>query len=171
VDLAGAESVVQRLVASWEARDFAAFVSCLSDDVEWYDPAMPEPPAHGRAAVRAFAEAVIRAFPDFRYEVIPPICFATDGSRCAVNWRIGASHLAPLEPLGYAATGRRAEFEGVDLLEFEGERVRRIVTLFDPLPVAEQLLGLRLRPVPGTWQGSLAVRVQRAAAWLARKRR
>jgi steroid delta-isomerase-like uncharacterized protein len=171
VDAAAAEFVVQRLVAAWEARDLAAFVSYLSDDVEWYDPAMSGPPAHGHAAVRAFAEAVIRAFPDFRYEVLPPICFATDGSRCAVHWRIGASHLAPLDPPGYAATGRRVQFEGVDLLEFEGERIRRIVTVFDPLPVAEQLLGLRLRPAPGTWQGFLAVRVQRAAAWLARRRR
>lgn len=169
--ISAAETVVQRLVASWEARDLAALVSCLSDDVEWYDPAMPDPPARGRAAVRAFAEAVIRAFPDFRYEVLPPICFAKDGSRCAVKWRISASHLAPLEPPGYAATGRRAEFEGVDLLEFEGERVRRILTAFDPLPVAEQLLGWRLRPVPGTWRGFVAVRVQRAAAWLARRKR
>ena len=73
MDIAEAERVVQRLVASWDARDLEALVACLSDDVEWYDPAMPDPPARGRAAVRAFAEAVIRAFPDFRYEVLPPM--------------------------------------------------------------------------------------------------
>jgi ketosteroid isomerase-like protein len=168
MDAAGAERVVQRLLASWEARDLEGLVDCLSDDVEWYDPAMPDPPARGRAPVRAWAEAVIRAFPDFRYEVLPPICYATDGSRCAVKWRITASHLDFLEPPGYAPTGRRAEFEGVDLLEFEGERIRRILTAFDPLPAAEQLLGMRLRPMRGTWRGFLAVRVQRVLAWLAR---
>jgi hypothetical protein len=171
VDSAAAKSIVHQLVEAWERRDLEAFVGCLSDDVEWYDPAMPDPPARGRAAVRAFAEAVIRAFPDFKYEVLPPICFAEDGTRCAVKWRISASHLAPLEPPGYSPTRRRAEFEGVDLLEFEGERVRRILTAFDPLPAAEQLLGMRLRPVPGTWRGVLAVRAQRTAAWLARRRR
>jgi ketosteroid isomerase-like protein len=128
MDAAGADRVIQRLLASWEARDLEGLVDCLSDDVEWYDPAMPDPPARGRAAVRAWAEAVIRAFPDFRYEVLPPICHATDGSRCAIKWRITASHLGFLEPPGYAPTGRRAQFEGVDLLEFQGERVRRILT-------------------------------------------
>ena len=171
MDIARAETLVQRLLASWEARDLDTLVSCLSDDVEWYDPAMPDPPARGRAAVRAWAEAVIRAFPDFRYEVLPPICWAADGSRCALKWRISGSHLASLEPPGYVPTGRRAEFEGVDLLEFEGEYVRRILTAFDPLPAAEQLLGLRLRPTPGTWRAFLAVGIQRIAAWLARRKR
>jgi predicted ester cyclase len=171
MDVAEAERVVQQLVASWEARDLEGLIEWLSVDVEWYDPAMPDPPARGRTAVRAFAEAVMRAFPDFRYEILPPICHAEDGSRCAVKWRIAASHVGSLDPPGYAPTGRRAEFEGVDLLEFEGDRVRRILTAFDPLPAAEQLLGMRLRPVPGTWPGLLAVRVQRVLAWWARIKR
>ena len=164
-----AERVVQRLLASWDARDLDAVVDCLSDDVEWYDPAMADPPARGRTAVRAFLETILRAFPDFRYEALPPICYAADGSRCAIKWRISASHLGPLEPPGYAPTGRRAEFEGVDVLDFEGGRVSHILTAFDPLPAAEQLLGLHLRPTPGTWRGLLAVRVQRIAAWVARR--
>jgi hypothetical protein len=170
MDVGQAEEVVRRLLAAWDARDLEGLAACLSDNVEWYDPAMPEPPARGRAAVKAWAEAVVRAFPDFRYDVLPPVCFASDGSRCAINWRITASHLFPLEPPGYAPTGRRAEFEGVDLLELDGQFVRRILTAFDPLPAAEQLLGLRLRPTPGTWRGFLAVRAQRVAAWLARRR-
>jgi hypothetical protein len=171
MDGAGAEHVVQELVALWEARDLDALVQCLSDDVEWYDPAMADPPARGRAEVRAFCEALIRAFPDFKYEILPPICVARDGSRCAVKWRITGSHLASLEPPGYAPTGRRAEFEGVDLIDLEGDLVKRILTVFDPLSPAVQLLGLRLRPTPGTWRGILAVRVQRVAAWLARRKR
>jgi hypothetical protein len=169
--IAETEALVSRLLTAWQARDFDAFVECLSDDVEWYDPAMPDPPARGRVAVRAFGEAVVRAFPDFQYDVLPPLCFAQDGSRCALKWRISASHLARLEPPGYAPTGRRAEFDGVDVLDLEGGRVRRILTAFDPLPAAEQLLGLRLRPTPGTWRGFVAVRMQRVAAWLARHRR
>lgn len=120
MDAGKAEAVVQRLVASWEARNLEAFLECLADDVVWYDPAMPTPPARGRVAVRAFAESVLRALPDFEYEILPPICFAEVGSRCAIKWRISGTHLAALEPPGYAPTGHRAEFEGVDLLEFEG---------------------------------------------------
>jgi len=168
---ARAEEVVRRLLACWDARDLEGFANCLADDVEWYDPAMPDPPARGRAAVKAFAEAVIRAFPDFTYEVLPPICVAADGTRCAVKWRISGSHVRSLEPLGYAPTGRRVEIEGVDVLDLEGEQVKRILTAFDPLPAAEQLLGMRLRPTPGTWRAWLAVRVQRTLAWLARSKR
>jgi len=162
---------VQRLLASLDARDLEGFANCLAHDVEWYDPAMPDPPARGRAAVKAFAEAVICAFHDFTYQVLPPICVAADGTRCAVKWRISGSQVRSLEPLGYAPTGRRVEIEGVDVIDLEGEQVKRILTAFDPLPAAEQLLGMRLRPTPGTWRAWLAVRVQRTLAWLARSKR
>jgi len=81
---ASATDVAQKLLAAWNARDLDGFVALLADDVEWYDPAMPEPPARGREAVRAFAEDVLEAFPDVRYEIQPPMCNASDGSRCAV---------------------------------------------------------------------------------------
>jgi steroid delta-isomerase-like uncharacterized protein len=163
-----AEEIVRRLLAAWNARDLDAFVKHLAADVEWYDPAMPDPPARGRAAVKAFAEAVIRAFPDFAYEILPPMCIATDGTRCAVKWRISGSHVQPLDPPGYAPTGRRVDIEGVDVLDLEDGQVKRILTAFDVLPAAEQLLGMRLRPSPGSWRGWVAVRVQRLLAWRAR---
>ncbi len=161
----------QKLLDAWNARDLDAFTALLADDVEWYDPAMTDPPARGRTAVRGFAEAVLDAFPDFRYEVQLPICAAPDGSRCAIVWRITASHLRSLDPPGYAPTGRKATIDGVDVLDIADGRITRILTAFDPLPAAEQLLGMRLRPTPGTWRGKVAVAVQRALAWVVRKRR
>jgi len=163
-----AEELVRRLVAAWDARDLDGFTACLTPDVEWYDPAMPSPPARGQAAVRSFAETVFQAFPDFKYDVLPPICVSADGSRCAVKWRISATHTGRLEPLGYAPTGRRTRFEGVDVLDLEAGRVRGIMTAFDPLPAAEQLLGMTLRPTPGSWRAWVAVGAQRVLAWMAR---
>lgn len=166
-----AEDVAESLLAAWNARDIEAFVALLAEDVQWYDPAMPEPPARGRPAVRAFVEAVLHAFPDFTYEIQGPLCSAADGSRCAIVWRISATHLHPLLPLGYAPTRRKATFDGVDILDVRDGKVARILTAFDLLPAAEQLLGLRLRPVPGTWRAKGAVAVQRVVAYLARRRR
>ena len=40
----------------------------------------------------------------------------------------------------------------------------RILTAFDVLSAAEQLLGMKLRPSPGTWRGRFAVAVQRMLA-------
>ena len=170
--MSGTTSVdlAQRLVDAWNARNLDDFIGLLADDIEWYDPAMPDPPARGRAAVRTFAEGVLRAFPDFAYEVQPPICSSPDGSRCAIVWRISGSHLHALQPLGYAPTGRRANIEGVDVLDIRDGQVARILTAFDVLSAAEQLLGMRLRPSPGTWRGRIAVTVQRMLARVRRKR-
>lgn len=167
---AASVDVAQRLVDAWNCRKLDDFIDLLAHDVEWYDPAMSEPPARGRAAVRCFAEAVLQAFPDFTYEVQPPICSAPDGSRCAIVWRISASHLRALQPLGYAPTGRQVNIEGVDVLDIRDGRVTRILTAFDVLPAVEQLLGMRLRPSPGTWRGRIAVTVQRVLARVRQKR-
>ena len=167
---ANATEVVEKLLAAWNTRDLDGFEALLADEVEWYDPAMPEPPARGRAAVREFARAVLDAFPDFKYEIQPPMCSTSDGSRCAIAWRISATHTRPLRPLGYAPTGRKASFEGVDVLDVHGGKITRIFTAFDLLPAAEQLLGRRLRPVPGTWGARCAVATQRFLAFLARRR-
>ena len=167
---AAAAEIAQRLVEAWDARDLDGLVALLADDVEWYDPAMPEPPARGRAAVRAFSENVLHAFPDFKYEIQGPICSAEDGSRCAILWRITGTHLQPLLPLGYAPTGREVSLEGVDLLDVRDGLVTRILTAFDPLVGAEQLLARPLRPVPGTWRARAAVAAQRFLACLVRRR-
>jgi predicted ester cyclase len=159
-------ALVEGLTEAWNSRDLDRLLSYLTEDVVWDDPAM-QAPAEGYDAVKSFSEAVLRAFPDFRYVIRHPICIAADGSRCAVPWRITATHLGRLDPPGFAPTGRSVEFEGVDLLEFEGDAVCRIDTLFNPLVPAEQLLDYRLRPDPGSWREGVAVWVQRVrAAWL-----
>jgi steroid delta-isomerase-like uncharacterized protein len=161
--------IVTELVDAWNARRLDDFVRLLAEDVEWYDPAMPEPPVRGRAAVQAFAAAVLEAFPDFKYEVQPPACYSSDGSRCAIVWRIAASHLHKLQPLGYAPTNRSASIEGVDVLDIRNGQVARILTAFDIISAAEQLLGMKLRPSPGTWRGRIAVAAQQMLAWVKRK--
>ena len=165
-----AEVVTLQLLDAWNARDLDRYVAMLSEDVEWYDPAMPEPPARGRAAVQAFSESVLRAFPDFRYEVVGPLCVSADGSRCAVHWRITATHTALLTPPGYAPTGRTMRQEGIDLVEVRGTQVARILTCFDVIAAAEQMLGVTLRAAPGSPRERLMVFGQRLVAAWARSR-
>ena len=163
--------IALQLLDAWNARDIERFVGLLSEDVEWYDPGMVQPPARGRAAVRQFVEEVLEAFPDFRYEVDGPVCASDDGSRCAIAWRITATHSKPLRPLGFAPTGRSVDMRGVDVIDVEDGKIARIRTAYDPIEAAEQLLGMPLRPVPGTWRARLAVVAQRFLAWIARRRK
>ena len=153
----------------WNARDIDGFMSLLADDIRWYDCGMPQPPAVGPAAVRAFAESVIAAFPDFNYEIREPVCVSGDGSRCVFAWQITATASGWMRPPGFAPTGRRVSFPGVDILDVKGEKIVSIETYFDAAAAAEQLSGMRLRPKPGSFREKVLVALQRMhAAWLRR---
>jgi hypothetical protein len=80
-------------------------------------------------------------------------------------------HAAPLRPPGYAPTNRSTAFEGVDVMEFRGDKVCRITTLFDPRVPAEQLLGLRLFLPPGSFRERVVVWGQQILAFRARHSR
>ena len=105
------EALVERMAAAWNGGDLESFVSYLTEDVVWDDPAMSAP-AVGCEAVKAFGESVLRAFPDIRYAVRQPICTAPDGSRCAVPWTITATNLARLTPPGSLLRGGPWSFMG-----------------------------------------------------------
>ena len=79
-DRTQAVALVEDLLRAWNARDLDRFTNLLTEDVCWHDLGMLHPPAVGRAAVRQFSESVLRAFPDFRYEIRAPLCIANSGS-------------------------------------------------------------------------------------------
>ena len=160
--------IVREMAAAWNNRDLDGYLDYLHEDVTWDDPAMSSA-AVGKQAVRAFSESVLRAFPDFHYEIRPPICVAPEVTRCAVPWRIRATHSKPLSPPGFGPTMRTAVFEGVDLIEFEDSLVIRIDTFFNVLVAGEQLLGIQLRPDPGSPRERLIVAAQRMCAWVTRR--
>ena len=164
-----AEALAMQLLEAWNDRDLNAFVELLHEDVIWYDPAMPAPPARGRAAVRSFCETVLRAFPDFTYTVRGQVCVSSDGARCVVPWKISATHSDWMRPPGFAPTGQRVELDGVDLIDVVDGTIVRIETYFDPVPAGEQLLRLRIRPAPGGILERTAVLIQRARAGWIRK--
>jgi predicted ester cyclase len=160
---------VTTLLAAWNARNLDAFVAQLTPDIYWHDLGMPHPPALGRDAVRLFSETILRAFPDFRYELRGPLCVAEDGMTCVVPFLITATNSGRFDPPGFAPTGQRVQAPGLDYLTFRGEYVARIETRFDPIELMEQLFRLRIRPPAGSLREGLAVQLQRLrAAWLRR---
>lgn len=156
--------IVAAMLKAWDARDLDAFVAFLTPDVVWHDLGMPDPPAVGRDAVRRFSASLLRAFPDFAYEVRGPLCIAEDGGSCLVPWTITASHTGPFDPPGFAPTGRSVRFSGFDYIVFRDGLIARIETRFDPAEAMEQLVGVRVRPRPGSWLERGVVWIQRAVA-------
>jgi steroid delta-isomerase-like uncharacterized protein len=162
---------VAALLAAWNARDLVRFTSFLTEDVYWHDLGMLHPPMVGREAVRAFSDTVLRAFPDFHFELRRPICAAADGSCAVVPWTISATNTGPYDPPGLAPTGRRLRFDGMDFIEFRDGLIARIETRFDLIDVMEQILGMSLRPAAGSWRERGLVEAQRlVAAWVRRRR-
>lgn len=161
-------ALVGDLLAAWDRRDLDAFTDLLADDVSWSDPAMLYGPAVGKVEVRAFAENVLKAFPDFSFEIREPICISASGDRFALPWVITATHTERFDPLGFAPTNQRIGMQGVDLIDLAGGRIKNIQTLFDVIPAAEQ--ALRLKPFPRKGlRKCLIVSIQRACAWWLRR--
>ena len=134
------ESWGQRFVDAWNAHDVGAVVSLCSNELTLDDPALPET-LHGHEGMRRFAEATFRAFPDFRIEGIDEPYLAPDGPRAMVRWRMTGTMNGPWEFMGLPASGRPMDIRGVDIWEFEGERLHRYELVYDGLEMAQQLGG------------------------------
>ena len=170
MDRAAVESRVHALLDAWNARDLDAFVALMTDDVYWHDLGMPNPPALGRPAVRAFAESALRAFPDFQYVIRAPICVAADCGSCLVPFTLSATHTVALDPPGFAPVNRTVHFDGLDYITFRGDLIARIETRVDLAEPIEQLTGVVLRPPRGSWRERGLVTLQRVLAWWIRSR-
>lgn len=156
---------VEAMLDAWNKRDVERFVGFFAEDGYWHDLGMPHPPAVGRASLLAFSESVLRAFPDFALTVRAPICVAENGQSCVVPWTITATSTGYLDPPGFAPTGRRVRFDGMDYMQFRGDLIARVETRFDPAEPIGQMLGFELRPPAGSLRERMAVLAQRAVAW------
>ena len=159
--------LVGNLADAWNTQDIDRLLSCMSADTFWDDPAMEEP-ARGRQAVRNFALSIWRAFPDLKYVPLGEPYLSSDGTKIAQHWKMTGTWLGPYPP-GFAPTGRRFEVDGVDIIEFQDEKVHHCITRFDGITLAEQLGLLPPRLVAGQRKTRVAILFQRLVAWYLRR--
>jgi steroid delta-isomerase-like uncharacterized protein len=166
LDAAFLEDWSRRWLEAWNDHDADRIVAMCAEQVRWHDPGLPEE-IHGRAAVREFALATFRAFPDFTvHEGEPPYLSATR-PKALSPYRFTGTMKGPWEPQGLAPTGARIEVPGVDEWEFDGQYLLRYDTHYDSLDMARQLGVL---PRPGSAQDRLFARLQHGQARLQRRR-
>jgi steroid delta-isomerase-like uncharacterized protein len=149
-----------RYLAAWNDRDADAMADLLTDDVVWEDPALPAP-AHGVAAVQAFMREAWVAFPDLRFDESDAPHRTAAGDQVAWRWRMRGTNTGPLDPPGFAPTGREIEIDGVDLWTMRGGRIAVCRAFYDFNALAVQL---GLAPAPGSAAQKGAVVLQRVAA-------
>jgi len=139
---------------AWDSHEVERVLALMTEDVELSDDSRPKP-MRGHAEVREFLEAIWRAMPDLRFEPLSGPYVIPGEPRTAIHWRGRATLRGPLEPPGFAPTGRRSEFEGGDFHEFRDGRVCKLRTVYDVLSLSRQF-GL-LPPAGGRAERALAM--------------
>ncbi|WP_433576032.1 ester cyclase [Nocardia brasiliensis] len=149
-------------IAGWNSGDSTAVGKCATEDTVWYDPSLGRRAA-GRTAVEEFVADTVRSFPDVAYvNPFPPV-LAADGKLAVVPWRMTGTHLGPIEPPGFAATGKKIDLLVVDLWQFRAGLIWRSQSSWD---LTEMLLQLGLMPPRGSTAERAMARAQRVRSRL-----
>jgi hypothetical protein len=145
---------------AWNARDPAAAAALCTEDVELSMPSEPEP-FRGAAGLRAFMDRLATAFPDHRIELTEEPFISISQRKIISPWRFTGTMSGPWEPPGFAPTGEAIAFDGDSRIEFRGDRVCRIVDIYDVNDVAVKI---GASPAPGPRGERLGVFLQRMEA-------
>jgi steroid delta-isomerase-like uncharacterized protein len=127
-----------RYLAAWNDRDPEGMAELLAPDVVWSDPALGAP-VRGIPAVQEFMRGAYVAFPDLRFDAPHPRHLSVAGDDVAWRWRMRGTMRGPIEPPGFAPTGRAMEVEGVDLWTLRDGRIAISRAYYDMNDVARQL--------------------------------
>lgn len=152
----------ERYEAAWNAHDPAAVVACVAEDVIFEDPALPQP-ARGREQLAAFVEATATAFPDWQVSVTGAYAISDDDLVAYLPWRMTGTNTGPIDPPGFAPTGRSFAIDGVTRWCFRGGLVWRDRDIYDAASVSRQL---GLMPDAGSRGERMLVRMQQLRARL-----
>jgi steroid delta-isomerase-like uncharacterized protein len=164
LDLAFLDDFAHRWLHAWNAHDGGALAELCTEDIAFYDPAIQT--VHGREAVAGWVETCVRAFPDFRFEEPEPPYAARDVPKAIAPWRMLGTNTGPLDPPGFAATGKPIVLEGVDHWWFRDGLVARYRADYDLNDIMRQL---GIVPEPGSRGEQAMVRLQRLGARVKRR--
>ena len=156
---------VERYAAAWNSSDTGAMAQLITEDIVWADPALAEP-ARGIGEVQEFMRTSFRAFPDLHFGEPQPPALAVSGDVVLWRWYMEGTQRGPIDPPGFAATGRRMRVDGVDQWTMRDGRIALYRAFYDMNDVARQL---GIVPAPGSAAERGMVALQRLQARLGRR--
>lgn len=129
---------VSRWLEAWNSHEPDRVLALLTEDVEVRDDSWPRT-MRGHMEVREFLEALWRGIPDMAFELLDGPYVIPGEPRASFHWRGSGTFTGPMDPPGFAPTGRRWEVDGVDFQEYRAGRITRLRVAFDMMSVARQL--------------------------------
>jgi steroid delta-isomerase-like uncharacterized protein len=150
---------------AWNSRAPGEILELCAPAVEWNDP-LTDGVERGAEAVRRYLESLWGAFPDMELDwVEAPLC-SPEAGRVACRWRLTGTMLGPLEPQGFAPTGRRLDAQGIDVFGLRDGIVHTYDGFFDARAMAQQI---GLLPATGSAAERVAIAAQRISARVVRR--
>jgi len=162
VDLAWLDAYLKDYLAAWNSHEPDRLLALMAEDIVYDDTAWPKQ-MRGHADVREFLEATWRAVPDMTFEIVEGPYVMPGKPKAAFHWRGTATFTGPLEPPGFAPTGKRADFQGVDFHEYRDGKLAHLRIDFDLMDFARQV---GLLPARGSRGEKTMARMQRLGARL-----
>lgn len=160
------DAQVRALIEAFNAHDIDRILAMFTDDAVWQAPSAPDPLV-GRQPVAALLRGWFQAFPDFCFPPEDVVVYQSlDGTKGASHWRVTGTMTGPLDPPGFAATGRKFEVHGTCLYEFRDGRFSRHTIVYDSMDMLTQL---GLMPAGDSWPSRTMVRLQRLTAKVRRR--
>src|SRR5215212_2172860 len=128
----------ERYASAWNGCDTDAMAELITADIVWVDPALPEP-ARGIPAVQDFMRTSFQVFPDLRFSEPDPPHATVQGDLIAWAWTMEGTFRGPIDPPGFAPTGRRMKIDGVDLWRMRDGRIDDYRAFYDMSDLVRQL--------------------------------
>ena len=148
---------VGRWLAAWNSHQAEQVLAFLTEDVEIRDDSWSKT-MHGHDDAREFLEALWRAIPDMTFELLEGPYVIPDEPRASFHWRGSGTFTGPMDPPGFAPTGRSWEADGVDFQEYRDGRIAKLRAAFDMMSVSRQL---GVMPAVGSSEERAMATVQR----------
>jgi steroid delta-isomerase-like uncharacterized protein len=160
------QEATQRALEAYNAQDADRFAALMTEDVIVDHSAAPTT-MHGLAEVLSFYTDSWKAFPDARLELVDGPFLHPNAPRTSVVWRWIGTNTGPIDPPGFAATGKRVEVPVCEVVEFRDGLVCRFRVVID---MADLMRQLGLLAAPGSRTERAMAALQRLQMKLSRRR-
>jgi steroid delta-isomerase-like uncharacterized protein len=131
--ITSAEAALEEWAAAWSGGDTDRLVAIFTEDCVYEDVTMGVL-THGQAELKAFADGIFAAIPDFAIELSSR--FAA-GGWAGLEWAMSGTHRGDLP--GLPATGKPFTLRGSSILELSSDHIGRCADYWDMTAFLKQI--------------------------------